>query len=357
VVSGLTSGPWLGPASVSMAAAAAPYVGWMHATAASAAQTASQARAAASAFEAAFVATVPPPVIAANRAQLMALVATNFLGQNTPAIMATEAQYAQMWAQDAAAMYGYAGSSAIASRVTPWTSPLQNTNLGGLAAQHAALIQATLSAASTQQATLPQLLSAVPHVLQSLSSPTAWTSSGSGVSGLLGEFGSLSSPSFQLSTLLSNLADVAALAQPTIYALMMPTQMIGVFSGIAKAGEAAPALGELAAPAMQPLSLFAHGLGGLGSGVNQAVSVGMGQAKLAGALSVPPSWAAATPLNPAAGLPSTGGGALPEAGGAANVYGGVPWGAAAGRGADAGVNSVLKLPQRAFAMPRPPAAG
>ena len=37
------------------------------------------------------------------------------LGQNTPAIMATEALYGEMWAQDAAAMYGYAGSSASAA--------------------------------------------------------------------------------------------------------------------------------------------------------------------------------------------------------------------------------------------------
>ena len=41
---------------------------------------------------------VPRPVIAANRAQLAALVATNILGQNAPAIAATEAQYGQMWA-------------------------------------------------------------------------------------------------------------------------------------------------------------------------------------------------------------------------------------------------------------------
>ncbi len=92
VISGLTGGPWIGPTSTSMAAAAAPYVTWMSATATQAEQTASQARAAASAYEAAFGMTVPPPVIAANRAQLAALIATNILGQNTPAIMATEAQ-------------------------------------------------------------------------------------------------------------------------------------------------------------------------------------------------------------------------------------------------------------------------
>ncbi|MCV7061583.1 PPE domain-containing protein [Mycolicibacterium vaccae] len=65
----------------------------------------------AGAYEAAFAATVPPAVVAENRIQLAMLVATNFFGQNTPAIAATEAAYAEMWAQDAAAMYGYAASA------------------------------------------------------------------------------------------------------------------------------------------------------------------------------------------------------------------------------------------------------
>jgi PPE-repeat protein len=49
--------------------------------------------------------TVPPAMIAANRAQLMSLIATNILGQNTPAIAATEAHYGEMWAQDVTAMF------------------------------------------------------------------------------------------------------------------------------------------------------------------------------------------------------------------------------------------------------------
>src|SRR6201996_5937534 len=100
VVDGL-SGSWRGPSSTSMAAAVAPYVAWMNATAAQAEETATQARAAVATYEAAFAATVPPPVIVANRTLLMALIATNILGQNTPAIAATEAHYMQMWAQDA----------------------------------------------------------------------------------------------------------------------------------------------------------------------------------------------------------------------------------------------------------------
>ena len=118
--------------------------------------------------------TVPPAVIAANRAQLMALIATNFLGLNTPAIAATEAQYGEMWAQDAAAMYSYASSSAAASTLKPFTQPAQTTNPTGPAGQAAAVAQVTgTSAGSGTQSTLSQLMSAVPSALQSLASPLA----------------------------------------------------------------------------------------------------------------------------------------------------------------------------------------
>ena len=124
---------WLGPSAASMAAAATTYVSWISATAAEAEQAGAQAMAAVAAYEAAFAMTVPPVEIAANRALLLLLVATNFFGQNTPAIMATEALYAEMWAQDAAAMYGYSGAASAASTLTSFTTPLETTNPGGLA--------------------------------------------------------------------------------------------------------------------------------------------------------------------------------------------------------------------------------
>ena len=137
VLSELTGQAWHGPSSATMAAATAPYVAWLSTTAALAEQTAAQAEAAVAAYQAAFAATVPPPVIAANRAQLMVLVATNFFGQNTPAIAATEAQYAEMWAQDATAMYGYADSSAAASQLTSFIRPEQVADATGPTAQNA----------------------------------------------------------------------------------------------------------------------------------------------------------------------------------------------------------------------------
>src|SRR5690625_5474927 len=66
-VAGLTATSWQGPSSAAMTAAVAPYLSWVHTTAAQAEETAAQLRAAVVAFEAAFTATVPPPVIAANR--------------------------------------------------------------------------------------------------------------------------------------------------------------------------------------------------------------------------------------------------------------------------------------------------
>jgi PPE-repeat protein len=156
VISELTSGPWVGPASASMVSAVTPYVSWISTAASQAEETANQGRAAAAAYETAFAMTVPPPVIAANRVLLMTLIATNFLGQNTPAIMATEAQYMEMWAQDAAAMYGYAASSAVASLLAPFTAPPNTTTPDASANQSAAVSQANSTPAGNAAQTAAQ---------------------------------------------------------------------------------------------------------------------------------------------------------------------------------------------------------
>ncbi|GAB4972932.1 hypothetical protein MAHJHV57_17060 [Mycobacterium avium subsp. hominissuis] len=65
--------------------------------------------------------------MAANRALVQALAATNWLGQNTPAIADIEAAYEQMWASDVAAMFGYhADASAAVAKLPPWNEVLQN---------------------------------------------------------------------------------------------------------------------------------------------------------------------------------------------------------------------------------------
>jgi PPE-repeat protein len=306
VVADLTGTAWVGPSSVSMAAAAAPYVAWMNTTAAQAEQTASQLGAASAAYEAAFTATVPPPLIATNRASLTALVATNIVGQNTPAIAATEAQYAEMWAQDAAAMYGYAGASAAATTVTPFSSPPQTTNPAGTGTQAAAVTQAAASPAGAT----PNLLSQVPTTLQSLASGGIPDTATAAIMSVLNSPGSQA-----LGKLGGSVGTLGIwVYSPEFLASGFTNMLQPLMAGMPAAP---PAAAELAAPAA--------GLGGLAGGVTGSygpggggVSAGLGRAATVGALSVPQSWATASPAIrlAATALPAAGLDGWPQAGAA-----------------------------------------
>lgn len=174
VISGLGDDSWRGSAAAAMAEAVAPYLKWMLATAGQAQQAAAQARLAATAYETALAMMASPSVIAANRDRLASLVAANFLGQNTPEIAVTEAQYSGMWAQNADAMYRYASSSAAASRVTPFTAPPVELR----AASPRASGDDTSAATNTLPvvAADPGLFSAVPAALNQLASPAVSSS-------------------------------------------------------------------------------------------------------------------------------------------------------------------------------------
>ena len=328
VIEGLGSS-WQGPSSTSMAAAAAPYVAWMNTTAAQAEETANQARAAVAAYEGAFAATVPPPVIVANRTLLMTLIATNILGQNTPAIAATEAHYMQMWAQDAAAMYGYAGSAAAATQLTPFTEPPQTTNAAAGPMQAAAASQATsTSTASNIGTELTQFINSLPTALQNLAnglldSPT--TGSTNLLSGLsLPQLTSLTLPAW-LETDLTNWNTIFSTIASGPYSLQGLTSIPGgPFLSFGQAyawgqnGQSAAAF--LAGP--KPITGALAPLGGeLGSPhLSAAIGAGpasgsMGRAALVGNMSVPQGWTQAAPeiRTLAAALPTNLAAAAPEA--------------------------------------------
>jgi PPE-repeat protein len=344
VVSNLTGDGWRGQASTAMAAAAAPYTAWMNTTAAQAERTANQAMAAASAYEAAFGMTVPPPVIVANRAQLASLVATNLLGQNGPAIAATEAQYGQMWAQDAAAMYGYATQSAAACKVPSFTTAPRTTAPGALAGQAAATTQAT---GTSTQASLSQLTSAVPSTLQGLSSPTTSTwSSTSGLSGLESLLSGSSSGNSQLDSFWSTWGPNANIWNTlTSTGTFNPAQIAQTVTSASFLGPGALA-GSEGLGHLSPLGMAA----GLGSGTQgipgvtapgatgSSMPTALGQAASIGHLSVPPGWTSAAPSAPspvASALGSSPLAAPPE------VAAGVPGVAPAGMGARAGASASI----------------
>lgn len=322
VVSELSGGPWVGRSSSLMVASVSPYVSWMSVTAAQAEQAAGQLGSVVAAYEAAFAATVPPVQVEVNRALLASLVATNILGQNTAAIASTEAQYAEMWAQDAAAMYGYAGACAVAARLTPFDSPPAATNVaatGGPSAV-ASRAAASVSGAGGAQSVLSQLISTLPSTLQTLAAG----------------FGT---PSLNPITWLED-----ALTSPTGTALNNFLATIGGNGlDLGSGGFLGGSLTFLTSPFF-PLALHppVAGLagsstaldGGLGStlvgagapvGSGGGVAAGLGGASAVGKLSVPSSWVTAPGVRlVAAASPSADG--LPSAAtaGPAGPYGGMP---------------------------------
>jgi len=274
VVSGLSAGPWLGAASAAMTTAAGRYVAWIRSTASQAEQTAIQAKAAAAAYEVTFAAMVPPPVIAANRALLQALVATNLFGQNTPAIAATETLYAEMWAQDATAMYGYAGASASATTLTPFTPAPQTTN-------------GTSPAASTQAAA-SQLASAAVQGLTSTAATNATSAA-------------------TLSDFEGNVLFLPNVAQ----AALTPLNTTGLFTDLSFDDDELHFEGlEITdqdilrtftfngwhlPPDVALESVMTRPVMALGPAEAPSVTAGLGQAPTVGRLSVPPAWTVAAP--------------------------------------------------------------
>ena len=353
-ISRLTSGPWLGPTAMNATAAFTPYTVWMNATAEQAEQAATHAKSAATAYDEAFLMTVPPGEIAANRAALATLTATNFFGQNSPAIAATEALYSEMWAQDSLAMYSYAGASAAASVLTPFTTPPQVTNPAGLADQATAVAQATGEAAA-QQMSLAQLVNAVPAALQTLATPAA--ASAIGLIDVVPELTAVTLPAwldallaslvFDPVTFLYTIPSLVSAAVTPLFAISSTLNIAQSLQGmsIAAAGQAAMAA-EAAAGAGAWTNAVGSGLGN--------VLGGMGHASALGPLSIPPSWTSVIPtarISSAAALPNGAAGSVTNV--PPSVWGGAPRGNSSGSGPTPGPRYGM-VPT---VMAQPPSAG
>jgi PPE-repeat protein len=175
LITNLTTGPWLGPSSAQMAAATAPYIAWLQGTAATAAQTGAQAKVAAAAYQSAYASMVPLPEIAANRALLAELVANNFLGQNTGAIATTEANYLDMWIQDALVMDTYQMNSNAASTLPAQTAAPQVAS-GAMPAAASAAVPADTTSDAIAVALLNALVNLFGYSATATGGPGALTS-------------------------------------------------------------------------------------------------------------------------------------------------------------------------------------
>ncbi len=334
IVGQLTGSTWLGPSSARMAAAVAPYVEWMAGTAAQAAQTGAQARLAAAAYESAFAGTVPPAVIAANRALLAALVATNFLGQNTPAIAATEAHYMEMWFQDGLSMDTYATTSEQAVAL-PEQTPAPATSDGGLKSDLAAAAQSIENSLTT---TFNQLSTTLQGLLTGNTAGTSTNGLSSALSGAVTNLtgattaahsaAASSGASSPISTVAGATGSILPL-QLTYYSAMlasMPAKMLISMSNSMGAGQALQAgqqamLADVSSLVDAKMKALLGGISGEMRGFGSQITAQLASAQRLGGMSIPNGWASNapamvraapvlpansfSPVNPSANLPTS----------------------------------------------------
>ena len=282
--------------------------------------------------------------------------------------MATEALYVEMWAQDAAAMYGYAGASAVAAQVTPFAAPPQTAADDGTSNQASAVAQAAAAPAGQAATVAQNAVAAAPTTTTQTTTATtalpAATTSGTGATGgatvppttffpwleqlIYNTYSNYPSGGW-LGLGLTN-ANITTVLKQTFQAYFA----VGMGQFGASIGQQTTfGLGTTAGSggAWYPTPQFA-GLA-LGNG-GMPVSAGIGQASTLGRLSVPPGWPGATPAAmEEAQLAST---FRPIATPTSNaMLNGMPMANAAGGRRGAGY--VVKYGFRHAVMPRPPIGG
>jgi PPE-repeat protein len=315
------------------------------------------------------------------------LTATNLFGQNTPAIAATEAQYGEMWAQDVAAMFGYAASSAATTaKVTPFTAAPQTTSTAGLAAQATAGAQTTgTSTSAGVQSTLSQLMSTVQTALKNLASPLSSALGGSssststgGTTGAMPGIGGLAASGFSVGGFEESLL-LDYVSAPEWLIIGMGNTVFGNALGpigqlmntpvniaLQNANDAArQAAAAGAGGAAASAAAGSGSAGGFGGFPGLGGLAGLGQAASVGGLSVPPNWGWAATAPPALlGSAPLGMPAMPLAGNdlAAGLgfplpLGGLGRAAAAGAAGGVAGAAAMKYLPRLSVVGRSPVAG
>ncbi|MGH3676760.1 MAG: PPE domain-containing protein, partial [Mycobacterium sp.] len=143
---------WIGAGGTAMIATAIPYVAALEALSAWVQQSAASAAAIEQAYATARAAMIQVPICTTNRTTQVALVKTNIVGQNTPAIIGLDTEYfGHFWTNNAAQMGSYEGIVTpilAALGIPPPAAPL-TANPAGMAGQAAAIGEAAAHGAAS----------------------------------------------------------------------------------------------------------------------------------------------------------------------------------------------------------------
>jgi PPE-repeat protein len=329
---GATAGAgWTGIGGTSMMATAIPYVAALEGLAAWVQQSGASAAAIEQAYATAKAAMIQVPVCTTNRTTQAGLVATNIIGQNTPAIIGLDTEYfGHFWTQNATSMGSYETvvTTIITALSTPPPPAPLTANPAGPAGQAAAIAQAAGSGAASAAMSqsmqgVTEASSAVQPLAQTAAAPAS--AAQSLAPQMLSQVGQLPQMLGQFPQMLSQfpqmLAQFPQMAMGMLGPLASGMNATGLNAeGLDKASEDArtAALASTTDAAARGGGGGAAGFGGT-AGVMSSYTRPTGSFNAPGPPKLPTGW---TPG--AATAPQVASSAQPAAGGAGGLYGAPP---------------------------------
>ena len=248
-----TATGWEGAGGAAMTVNATEQVGVMGMALGWLTQGAASLASAGQTYQTAYDSMIPGPVCDTNRATQAGLVASNILGQNTPAIVALDTEYfGHMWTVNAAAMSMWqSAAAAVIGELTipPPFNPVV-ANPAGPAAALAGSAAQTGATAGMQGATQPMEAAGGSSMM-------------SQVTPLLGQFGSMAG---QLPQMAGQLPQMAS-QFPQLLTGMLGGNMLNPAASGLTATDALPAVGAVGAGGSLGAASSATAGSGLGGGV------------------------------------------------------------------------------------------
>jgi PPE-repeat protein len=269
VISLLTTENWTGTGSAAAATAAQPIIDYLTQTATALEQASAQATASAAAFETVFASVIPPQVILANRATQTALLPFAVIPVVAAEIAELDAEYAEYWAQDLAAVSTYQASSAAAGTLTPVT-PLAAAPVDPTAQTLLAPVSNATNGPITQALNIPVQNTSLLNSIDSALGTPAISNSINGAVNTTAWF-------------IGNTIPTAVSLGHTLAGATVPALAVG---DVVPDGSAAGVVEGTMVRAVAPA-------GGVGFGGGAAA--GLGEATTVGKLTVPATWSAAAP--------------------------------------------------------------